>query len=152
MSASHHDSLDQALDAVPQDGGTAVVSDPAGEVRVEVVEVDRLGVRVRGVSVGHADPIDVVAEADALPTRLRAIPEALVPIEVDPALGGATIRTEPSDMRRREFFEVGVTPAQTDVKRFKVSKEGAREAIDWTLTREQLERLISQVRPPASEE
>jgi hypothetical protein len=147
-----HTDLHQALDAVPKDGGLAIVEDPAGEVRVDVVEADRLGVRVRGVSVGHAESIDVAAEAATLPARLRAIPEHLVPVEVSPVLGGATIRTAPDDMRRRQFFEIEVTPTQTQVKRFKVAPDGSRAPVDWTLTRDQLEGLIGQVRPPVTEE
>ncbi len=147
-----HDDLNEALDAIPKAGGSAEVSDPAGEVKIDVVEVDKLGVRVRGVTVGHSDPVDVTAEADALPDRLRALPEDLVPVEVAPKLGGATIRTKPSDMRRREFFEVGVTPQSTEVKRYKVADDGTRKRQDWTMTREQLEGLIDQARPPAEEE
>jgi len=148
---SHHN-LQDALDAVPDEGGIAKVHDPAGEVSIDVIEVDRLGVRVRGVKVGHADPVDVSTEAEAIPDRLRAIPEVLIPVEVAPSLGGATIRTKPSDMRRREFFEVGVTPRQTEVKRFKIGEDGTRGVTDWTMTRDQLEGLIDQARPPSAEE
>ena len=146
-----HTDLQEALDALPKEGGTATVADPAGEVQVDVVEVDRLGVRIRGVAVGHAEAVEVTAEAERLPERLRAIPERLVPIEVSPVLGGATIRTAPSDMRRREFFEIEVTPTQTEVKRFKVDGDGSRTPVDWTLTREQLEGLIGQARPSTEE-
>ena len=147
-----HSDLHEALDAVPKEGGMAIIEDPAGEVRVDVVEADRLGVRIRGVSVGHTQPVDVEVEATTLPTRLRAIPEHLMPVEVAPVLGGATIRTAPDDMRRREFFEIEVTPTETQVKRFKVSEDGARAPVDWTLTRDQLEGLIHQARPPVAEE
>ena len=147
-----HDDLQKALDALPDEGGTATVADPAGEVQVEVSEVDRLGVRIRGLSVGHAAPVDIVEEAAELPERLRVIPERLVPVEVAPVLEGATIRTSPGDMRRREFFEIEVTPTQTEVKRYKVGDDGSRRTVDWTMTREQLEGLVEQARPPADEE
>lgn len=140
--------LDDALDAVPERGGRAGISDAHGETEIEVAEVDKLGVRVRAVRVRHEEPRDVVEEVAALPERLRHLGEELEPVEVDPELGGGVLRTRPEEMRDREFFEVGVRPDETEIRRYRVGDDGHREASDWTMTRDQLRRLVEKVREP----
>lgn len=133
--------LDRALDALRGPGVVRV--DRSGRTaEVDVTEVDRLGVRVRGVRVRCEQPRDVVEEARALPERLRALPDRVAPVEVDPVLGGARLRTVPGDVRDG-YFEVDVTPHDTEIRRTRVAG-GEREPADFTLTREQLDRLIDQ--------
>jgi hypothetical protein len=141
MSRSH---LDEELDQVPPGGGTVRVDREGGRAKVEVLEADRLGVRVRGVEVTRDRPIDVGEEARALPERLRALPERVEPVEVDPTLGGARLRTRPDDMRGKEYFEVDVEASRTSIRRTKVGEKGERVDTDWTMTREQLDRLIDE--------
>ena len=138
--------LDLALDALPATGGAVHVSaeDGSTQAEVDVVDVDRLGVRIRSVHVTRTRPIDLEAEAKALPERIRALPDRLAPVEIDPGLGGARLRTRPDDYQRREFFEVDVEPLGTTVRRTRVSDDGTRAPTDWTMTREQLERLIDE--------
>jgi hypothetical protein len=137
------DPLDQALDEI-EGGGTLVVDEPGGRTTVDVIEADRLGLRVREVRVGR--PMrDIVKEAASLPGRLRAIPARVVPCEVDPQLGGAVLRTEPEHMRRGRFFEVNVWPEETGIRRYRV-RDGERTREDFTLTRDQLRDLIDEVR------
>ena len=135
--------LDEALDKL-DGGGIVEVEEPGGTTSVDVVEADKLGVRVRSVQVGHSVR-DVEAHAQSLPDRLRAIPARLQPVEVDRTLGGAVLRTRPDQMRRGRFFEVEVRPEQTDVKRFRVD-DGERTQEEFTLTRDQLRDLVDEVR------
>jgi hypothetical protein len=135
--------LDEAISAL--DGsGTVAVNEAGGRTEVEVIESDKLGVRIREVQVGRSVR-DVAVEAEALPNRLRAIPDRVVPIEVDPGLGGAILRTRPENMRRGRFFEVEVRPEQTGIKRY-VVVDGERTQEDFTLTREQLRDLVDEFR------
>lgn len=135
--------LDDALDQL--DGsGVVEVEEARGRTKVDVVEADRLGVRIRSLQVDH-ERRDILEEAQQLPGRIRALPDRLVPTEVSPKLGGAILRTAPESIRRGRFFEVEVRPEHTGIKRFKVD-EGDRAQEDFTLTRDQLRDLVDQVR------
>lgn len=134
--------LDDALDAL--DGpGIARVPREQGQAEVDVIEVDRLGVRVRSVKV-EREQRDLAEEALALPDRLRALPERVVPCEIAPTLGGATLRTDPEEMIRGRYFEVQVTPGSSEVRRVRV-EDGERHPDDFVLTREQLGNLVDQL-------
>lgn len=136
--------LDDALDALRSGGGTIGVDRDGANAEVDVVDVDRLGVRVRSVRVVRQRPVDLETEARSLPDRIRALPDRLEPVEVDPGLGGARLRTRPEEYHRREYFEVDVEPLRTTVRRTRVDEEGTRSPTDWTMTREQLDRLIDE--------
>jgi hypothetical protein len=143
MMGSARPSLDDALDAL--DGaGTVDVHEAGGRTKVDVVEADKLGVRIRSLQVGHPRR-GVGEQARGVVERVRAIPDRLQPIEVDAGLGGATVRTAPESMRRGRFFELGIGPEETEVKRFRVS-DGERTSEDFTLTREQLRDLVDEIR------
>ena len=87
---------------------------------VDVADVDRLGVRVRRLKVSRSQARDVGAEAKSLPDRLRTLPDKVAPVEVDERLGGATLRSEPEQMRGREFFEVEVRGERdVEVRRYR---------------------------------
>lgn len=134
--------LDQALDKL--DGsGTVEVDRDGRSAEVDVVDVDRIGVRVKGVRVRHDGPVDVEREARALPERLRSLPDPLHPVEVAPDLGGAILRGAPD--RDRRYFEAEVEPDRTRIRRTRVGDDGEREEADWTMTRDQLDRLIDEV-------
>ncbi len=147
--AGHGPTLDGALDALPREGGEVEVQRGGCRAHVEVAEVDRLGVRVRKVEISRDQPVDVAREARELPERVRSLPERLAPVEVAPELGGARLRTRPEELRStrggREFFEVDVEPLRTTVRRSRVTEDG-RQPADFTLTRDQLDRLIDETR------
>jgi hypothetical protein len=136
--------LDRALDALPEGGGTVTVDRSGASAEVDVTDVDRLGVRIREVRVHRERAVDVEAEARALPDRVRSLPERIVPVEVDPSLGGARLRTRPEELREREYFEVDVAPRDTTVRRTRIEEDGSRSPSDWTMTRDQLDRLIGE--------
>lgn len=131
--------LDAAL-ARHRDGPVHVELD-GGRAEVDVDTIEAIGVRVRGVRVHHDAPRDVVREAARLPHALRSLPEPVVPVEVDPTLGGATLRTDP-DALDGEFTEVDVRPDHTAISRHRVDPTGQRAPTPWDLNRDQLARVI----------
>ena len=139
--------LDEALDGI--DGsGTAEVERAGGRAHVDVEDVDRLGVRVRRVRVERDADWDIQERADALPDRLRTLPERVKAQEVAPELGGAILRTDPEAYDGERYFEVEVGKRAAEVRRVRVEAAGAertRSADDWTLTREQLGRLLDEL-------
>ena len=136
--------LEEALDQLPVGGGIVTVVRKGAKASVDVLDADRLGVRVKGVRVDRPRPTDVVEEARVLPDRLRSLPERIAPVEVAPDLGGARLRTRPEELRGREWFEVDVDREQTSIRRVRGEDDGSRTPVDWTLTREQLDRLIDE--------
>ncbi|MEQ1502544.1 MAG: hypothetical protein ABMB14_09950 [Myxococcota bacterium] len=136
--------LDDALDQAPAGGGTVRVARPGSTAEVDVVDVDRLGVRIRALRVVRERPVDVVGEARALPDRLRALPDRLEPVEVAPELGGARLRTRPDELRGREYFEADVEPSRTTIRRTRIGDDGVRGPTDWAVTRDDLDRLIDE--------
>ncbi len=133
--------LDDALNEL--DGpGTIEVDRDGHSAEVDVVDVDRIGVRVKRVRVRHDEPVDVPREAASLPERLRSLPDPVEPVEVAPELGGAILRGRPDEDRR--YFEIDVQPDRTDIHRTRVDDSGEREESDWSMTREQLDRLIDE--------
>lgn len=135
------DPLNKALDDL--DGpGTVEVDRDGASAEVDVVDVDRIGVRVKGVRVRHDGPVDVEREAEALPNRLRSLPDPVGPVEVAPELGGAKLRGTPD--REQRYFEVDVQPDHTNIRRTKVDDDGERQESDWSMTRDQLDRLIDE--------
>ena len=137
--------LQEALDTQTSSGVVGVECD-RGHAEVDVIDADRLGVRIRRVKVTRPKEIDIPAEATTLPQRLRSLPDRVQPIEVAPELGGAIFRTKPGDIRDNEFFEVGITkPGDVEVKRYQARPGDGRIERDWTMTRDQLGRLLDEL-------
>jgi hypothetical protein len=137
--------IDEALEAKGA-SGTVEASADGATAEVDVVDVDRLGVRVRGIRVRRAEPFDVDEEARELPERMRSLPDRIEPVEVDRRLGGAILRSKPEEMRDREFFELGLTgPRDMDLKRLKAEPGQEREPTDWTMSRKGLGRLLDEM-------
>lgn len=138
--------LDDALDGAKADDGVVEVECEHGRAKLDVAKKGPIGVRVRQVDLSRSRSAEVGDEAARLGRELRALGEHVRPTEVAPALGGAVLRTDPEEMRNREFFEVGIAGAdKTSVKRVRVSEEGERTAADWDMTREQLDRLLGEL-------
>jgi len=138
--------LFEALDDLPEGRGELSVDLEQGRAEIDVLESGRLGVRVKRVGLQRASDVDVLSEAKMLPGRLVSLPERVVPVEVDGRLGGAVFRTEPETVRDREFFEVELRgPRSIEIQRFKVQEDGGRQAIDWTMTREQLKKIVEEM-------
>jgi hypothetical protein len=136
--------IDAAIDAAAGAPGTVHAEAQGLSADVDVVDTDRLGVRVSRVRVHRDAPIDVREAAEVLPDRLRSLPDRIEPVEVAPELGGAILRTAPDEIVDREYFELDVRGSELDLKRHR-GVDGGREAIDWTMTRKQLEKLVDEL-------
>ena len=142
--------LDNALDEL--DGpGTVHIDRDHGSAEVDVTDAGPIGVRIREVRVARDVPCDIVEEANALPDRLRALPDPVHPVEIAPTLGGATLRSLPTAAPRQEYFEVDVAPIGTTIRRTRVDADGTRRSAEWAMTREQLERLIDEATPSSGQ-
>jgi len=138
--------LFEALDGLADGRGELSVDLEQGRAEIEVLESGRLGVRVKRLGLLRANDVDVLKEAEALPRRFKSLPERVLPVEMDARLEGAVLRTDPEAVRDREFFEVELRgPRNVDIQRFKVQENGDRQATDWTMTREQLEKIFEEM-------
>jgi hypothetical protein len=110
-------------------------------VEVDVEDLDRLGASVHGIRVRAPHPGSITRQAERFPETMRALPERLVPLEVEPRLGGAVLRSDPEDMRGRDYYEVRTDGREASLGRMRIGPDG-RERIPFTVTREQLGRLV----------
>ncbi len=136
------DALEDALDQASA-GDTVEVESGGGKARVDVVDVDRLGVRVRGVKVTRDRDIPLEQLTHELPDRVRSLPQRVAPIEIDSGLGGGIFRT-PVDDRKQDYFQIDVRGRDSEVERY-VVEDGERKATDFTITREGLGRLVDEL-------
>lgn len=132
--------LGAAVDAALQPGIVRVEQDGT-RAEVDVVDVDRLGATIRGVSVHVPEPVGLSRQVERLADGLRALGDRIVPVEVAPNLGGAVLRSDPRDIVDGEFFDVRTGPSGTAVTRQHRGPDGA-EPRSFTLTRGQLRRLV----------
>jgi hypothetical protein len=134
--------LDEAITTHGADAGVVEASAGGASATVELDGAGPIGVRVTRVRVEHGGQRDLADEAAALPDRVRGLPERVVPIEVDPRLGGAVLRSRPEEMEGREFMEIEVDVAGASVRRLRPRDGGGREAVGWDATRRDLGRLV----------
>jgi hypothetical protein len=135
------DVLERAL-AGNSGAGRIVAESEGRRIEVEVVDLDRLGARVREIQVHRAEPFDVVDFAARAPRDLRDLPERIVPIEVDPRLGGANLRSVRGESRDDTYTDVEIRGCEARVTRNKRPSGADPEGADFTLTREQLGRVV----------
>lgn len=115
---------------------------------VDIVEVDRLGTRIERIHVtGSGTTIQDAAAR--IPEACRTLPDRILPIEVDPGLGGAIFRSDPRDIRDG-YFEAHTNGRSATIERIGL-KNGERSPIPFTLTREQLGRLVDDLAEALSE-
>jgi|ETNmetMinimDraft_26_1059896.scaffolds.fasta_scaffold35522_2 hypothetical protein len=86
---------------------------------------------------------DIEHQADDLVERLSYLPERVRKHEIAPALGGGILRSEPDEMRNREYQEIGLQGGhEARVRRYRYDREaGERRAIPQNYAHETLERL-----------
>lgn len=125
--------------------GPVRVEHDDGVVEVDVVEAGPVGVVIDRLRVRPRDPAPLGARSRALASGLRLGGERLVEVEVDEALGGATLRTDPADMQGGRFFEVELDAEGAEVRRHRVGDDGARAAAPFAVTRDALGRAIDQM-------
>ncbi len=126
--------------------GTTRAGD-AAEARLTVADVDRLGVEIQRIHMTRSAGRDIGAQASALPGRLaRLLPEPVEVVELSATLGQAVLRTPVEHMRNGGYFDLEVqTQGDLILRRFRVDKAGERQPENWTLTREQLGRLVDEL-------
>ena len=143
------ESTGQATEAAVREPGPFKVEHAGTTVEGDVTRAGPVGVRLKRLKVcPEADrPIHLHRRASELEARLRPGGERLRTVEVDPQLGGATLRTRPEDMRRRRYFQVDLSPAgDAEVRRFRVDADSGERHLDgFDLTRDQLEDLVDQL-------
>ena len=104
------------------------------------------GSSIEGLSIrvpdGEGD-VDIDRQADDLVDRLSYLPERIKKHEIAPGLGGGVLRSEPDDMREREYQEIKLNGGhEADVRRYKYDdKKRERHEIPQNYAHETLERL-----------
>jgi len=137
------DLLERKLDLPGSERGRVEVESPSGATaEVDVVELDRLGAKVDRVRVTSPAPGPLPRQADDISGRVRDLGDRLVPVEVDERLGGGVLRTDPGEIRGGRFYEIDLDGDGATVERYQVGEDNARERQPFTLTREQLGRLV----------
>ena len=128
-----------ADESIRAPGPVAVTSPDGLSAEINVVKTGPVGVIIDRLRVtGPAG--DIAERTNTLADTLRPNGTALSPIEIDPRLGGATLRS-PLD-RQRRFFEAEVTEDAIQLTRNRVSDDGVREPTDFSLTREALREIL----------
>lgn len=141
------EALDEALDAQGAEPGTVEARHGGAAATAEVEASGPIGVRLRRLRVERDRPADIAEEAAALPERLAGcLPERVVPVEVDPRLGGAVLRTDPEELGEEGFTEIEVGPEHSTVQRLRPDLEGGRTSHSWDLTRRDLRGLVDGLR------
>jgi hypothetical protein len=140
--------LGDALDAAITGRGLVEAEDAAGRrVRADVKDEDRLGVQVERLRVEA--PGAIGERVDRIAQDLRPGGERLVPVEVDERLGGGVLRSRADEMRGRRYFEVEVDGDGAGLGRYRVGDDGSRNPEPFTVTREQLGRMVDTLAGPA---
>lgn len=136
------DALSDKLNLPGVTGGSVTVDGEQGAVEAELADVDRLGASVERLRVSVPEASSLPQQAQGICERVRGLGERLVPVEVDERLGGGVLRSDPGEMRGRRYFEVGLDGEGAILERYRSLPEGGREREPFTVTREQLGRLV----------
>lgn len=135
-------SLGSALNQALKDRhfGTVEVTLPQGRARAEILDSGPIGARVRQLEVEVPDPAPPQTQAHRLSGRLPGLEEDLVPVEVDPGLGGGVLRTAPEQLGGGRYHELELRGGRARLHR--PSRERDQAAGELVLTRDALERLV----------
>ena len=132
--------LSEAADSKIQSPGTISVQSPDGlSAELDVAKSGPVGVILRRLRV-TGPPDDLTRRAADVARTIHPSGATLTPIEVDPRLGGATLRS-PVD-RQRRFYEAEVTEDSVELTRCTVGEDGARAPAEFSLTREGLSEIL----------
>ncbi|HJN77861.1 MAG TPA: hypothetical protein QGF58_28350 [Myxococcota bacterium] len=136
------DALGDKLDLPGVDSGHIEVEYDNRKAEIDLVEVGPIGARVKRVRVSVPSAAPLQQQADGICERLRGLGERLVPVEVDERLGGGVLRSDPNEMNGRRYYEVGLDGDSATVERYRALDDGGREQEDFTVTRDQLGRIV----------
>jgi hypothetical protein len=132
--------LSDALERKIAGPGTVEVDVGGKRATVDVTDADRLGVVIDRLRVDGAEG-SIVDRTEHLAEQLRPNGDRLVPLEVDPNLGGGVLRTAPDEMRGH-FHQVDVDQNGAELTRHRVDDNGGRHREGLGVTREQLRSLV----------
>lgn len=135
--------LDDALNDL-EGSGTVVLERSGGTAEIDVDQAGPIGARVTRIRVTRDQPWDIAERAATLPQRLRSLPDPIEASEVAPALGGAILRTTREHFDGERYVEVDVRTHSAEVRQIRV-REGQRSPDPFSLTREQLGRLLEEL-------
>ena len=136
------DALRDKLELPGVGDGPVVVDNELGSVEVDLSAKGPIGAKVQRVRVESRNPTDLGEQARRICDRVRGLGERLVPVEVDPRIGGAVLRSDPADMRGKRYFEVGLDGKGATLERYKAREGGGRDREPFEVTQEQLGRLV----------
>ncbi|MCP4805611.1 MAG: hypothetical protein GY913_10935 [Proteobacteria bacterium] len=136
------DALTDKLSLPGVRSGEVQVETDDGKVELDLVEAGPIGARVRRVKVSVPQAGPLPKQAGQICESLRGLGERLVPVEVDERLGGGVLRSRPQEMTGRRYYEVGLDGDSATVERFRALEDGGRESEDFSVTREQLGRMV----------
>jgi len=134
--------LEKKLDLPGAGTGSVQVDSETGAVQLDIADHDRLGATVDRLRVSVPSSATLPEQASAIADRVRDLGGKLIPIEVDERLGGGTLRTAPRDIRGGRFFEVELDGDSATIDRYQIQEDGQRERQPFTMTREQLGRVV----------
>ena len=146
------DALGDKLELPGITSGPVNVETETGSVEVDLADADRLGAQIDRLKVSVPSAAPLHQQAENISRRVRHLPERLVPHEVDERLGGGVLRSDPVDMRGKRYFEVGLDGESATVERYCAQPGGGRKREPFTLTREQLGRLVDDLAEGLSED
>jgi len=128
----------------PGPPGLVRVEEGGASAEAEVVDCERIGATVERVRVRQAEGGDVARQAEAIAAGGQGFGERIKPLEVEPSLGGAVLRSEPEDMVGGRYWEVEVGEGgrQAEAGRWKIGADGQRQREPATVTRENLGRIV----------
>jgi hypothetical protein len=129
--------------------GTVTVDAEGRRIEAHVVDADRFGVVVERLRVDGA-PGDAATRANDLVENLRPGGQRLVPLEIDPRLGGGVLRTPAEEMSEGRYFQVEVDAQGAELSRHRVDPTGGRAPEPFTVTREQLGSIVDTMAGRAS--
>ena len=142
MSHRLSDALKDKLELPGVGSGRVLVDGESGSVEVDLSAKGPIGAKVHRVRVESRAPGTLDQQAAGICERVRGLGERLVPLEIDERLGGGVLRSDPSDMRGKRYFEVGLDGQGATLERWKAKPDGGREREAFEVTREQLGRLV----------
>ncbi|HCH64244.1 MAG TPA: hypothetical protein DFR83_15680 [Deltaproteobacteria bacterium] len=151
------ESAGKAAEAAILEAGPFVVEHAGARVEGDVEEAGPVGIRLKRLKVSPEahESVDLHQRASDLEATLRPGGERLRAVEVDPVLGGGTLRSRSEDMRRGRYFQIDLSRSgDAEVRRFRVVPgSGEREIDGFDLTRGQLEDLVDRLAyPPTAED
>ncbi len=137
------ESLGKAVEEAIEETGTITVDTEGRRATIHVVDSDRFSVVVDRLRVEDraGGSGKVQQRAERLSERVKPEGRAMRPTEVAPDLGGAILRTAPRE-KTREFYQLEIDSSGAGLSKHRVGSDGKRQTEPFTLTREELGRIV----------